>query len=105
MSPVDRLATGVLTGALIVTLAAGPAPIASATWWPAANQGSAESNRRGEVSLEDAVARVQRATGATVIAAETRLVDGRAVHFVKVLSRDGRVRIYRVDARSGRMTR
>ncbi|NIV75826.1 MAG: hypothetical protein GWN37_13605 [Gammaproteobacteria bacterium] len=51
------------------------------------------------------MSRVQRATGATVIAAETRTRNGETIHYVKVLSRQGHVRVYRVDARSGRIIR
>ena len=38
-----------------------------------------------------------------VIRAETRKVDGRPVHYIKVLGSNGRVRTMRVDGRTGRM--
>jgi len=53
------------------------------------------------LSLDEAVARVRRRTSGTVIGARTR----GGVHHVKVLSRGGRIRVYRVDARTGRVTR
>ncbi len=94
MSPSRLLAAAVL--AFAVT--AGAPVAAAGAWLPVANHES------GGVSLAEAVTRVQRATGATVIAAETRTRNGETIHHVKVLS-EGHVRVYRVDARTGRITR
>jgi uncharacterized membrane protein YkoI len=53
----------------------------------------------GRLSLEQAVARVQRATGGRVLDAR----DEGEQHRVKVLTRQGEVRVVIVDARSGAM--
>jgi uncharacterized membrane protein YkoI len=53
----------------------------------------------GRISLEQAVARVQRATGGRVLDAR----DEGEQHRVKVLTRQGEVRVVIVDARSGAM--
>lgn len=53
----------------------------------------------GRVSLEQAVARVQRATGGRVLDAR----DEGEQHRIKVLTQQGEVRVVTVDARSGAM--
>ncbi len=60
-----------------------------------------EAAQRGGVSLDEAVARVRRDTGGRVLSAETRENRGRATHRIKVLLRDGSVRVVNVDAQSG----
>ena len=53
---------------------------------------------RGGVSLDAAVARIQRETGGRVLSATTVDEGGRAVHRIKVLLPSGKVRVYQVDA-------
>ena len=54
------------------------------------------------ISLDQAVARVRSRVDGEVISAKTRYNNGRPVHYIKVYDR-GRVRTFRVDARSGRI--
>ena len=81
-----------------------PTPVA-ALWLslllaaPAAAQAPAE---RGSRSLDGTVSRLRERTGGRVLSAETRQLDGRPTHFVRILTPDGKVRRIRVDARSGR---
>jgi uncharacterized membrane protein YkoI len=56
-----------------------------------------ESTQRDGLSLDEAVARVQRDTGGRVLSADAR--DGG--YRIKVLLRDGSVRVVNVDAQSG----
>ncbi len=58
---------------------------------------------RPRVSLDQAVSKVRSQYGGKVIRAETRNVDGRSMHYVKILSAEGRVRTVRVDGRTGRI--
>lgn len=58
-----------------------------------------EESRRDGISLDEAVARVRRATSGRVLSAEPR--DG--YYRVKVLLPNGAVRVINVDARSGRL--
>jgi hypothetical protein len=53
------------------------------------------------VSLDEAVAHVQRRTGGRVLSAETRMENGAAVHHIRVLTDNRRVRTIRVDAQTG----
>ena len=53
---------------------------------------------RAGVSLDVAVARVQRETGGRVLSAKTVNESGRRVHQIKVLLPSGKVRVYHVDA-------
>ena len=66
---------------------------------PGSGDFSVQQVADGRISLEQAVARVQRTTGGRVLDART---DGGA-HRIKVLTREGEVRIVRVDARTGAM--
>lgn len=52
---------------------------------------------RGE-SLDSAVSRVRGSTGGRVLSAETRNEDGRKVHYIRVLTRNGKVKRIRVEA-------
>ena len=60
-----------------------------------------ETARRDGVSLDEAVARVRRDTGGRVLSAEARENRGRTSYRIKVLLRDGSVRVVNVDAQSG----
>jgi hypothetical protein len=53
--------------------------------------------RRG--SLDEAVADVQRRTGGRILSAETLEERGRAVHSIRVLTPEGRVRTFELEAR------
>ncbi|OOZ36215.1 hypothetical protein BOW51_08185 [Solemya velesiana gill symbiont] len=55
----------------------------------------------GNHSLDREVERVRRETGARVLSAETRRVDGQPVHVIRVLTDDGRVKRFRIDASPG----
>lgn len=50
------------------------------------------------ISLEQAVAQVQRDTGGRILTAETIKRNGRAVHRIKVLLPNGNVRVIHVEA-------
>jgi len=52
----------------------------------------------GAVTLDEAVAGVRADHGGRVLSAETRNVNGRRVHYIRILTNDGRVRQIRVNA-------
>ena len=54
------------------------------------------------VSLDQAVRRVRSSSGGKVIKASTSWSNGRPIHNIRVLSKDNRVRTYRVDGVTGR---
>lgn len=60
-----------------------------------------EASRRNGLTLDEAVARVRRDTGGRVLSAEARENRGRTTYRIKVLLRDGSVRVVNVDAQSG----
>ncbi|HSD96574.1 MAG TPA: PepSY domain-containing protein [Sulfuricaulis sp.] len=60
-----------------------------------------EAAQRNGISLDEAVARVRRDTGGRVLSAEAREYRGRTSYRIKVLLRDGSVRVVNVDAQSG----
>jgi uncharacterized membrane protein YkoI len=62
-----------------------------------------QDSRREGISLDEAVARIRRETGGRVLSAEARDRRGDATYRIKVLLPNGAVRVYNVDARSGRM--
>ena len=55
------------------------------------------------ISKDEAVAMVRARTGGKVLRAERRSDQGRAAYRIRVLTPDGRVREYRVDATTGAM--
>jgi hypothetical protein len=55
------------------------------------------------IGLAEATRMVRDATGGQVLRAETKRDKGRTVHRIRVLTEDGRVRTWHVDAETGRM--
>lgn len=53
--------------------------------------------------LRDSVRQVERDTGGEVLRAERVPQDGRAVNRIKVITPEGRVRVYREDVRGSEM--
>ena len=51
------------------------------------------------MSLSEAIESVRRRTGGRVVSAETRIEGGREVHYIKVLTKDGKVRTHKVNGR------
>jgi uncharacterized membrane protein YkoI len=50
------------------------------------------------LSLQDAIAKVERDTHGKVLSAETKRTGNRAIYRIKVLTRDGRVQVIEVPA-------
>jgi len=51
----------------------------------------------GGMSLSQAIESVRSRTGGKVVSAETRVQGGREVHHIKVLTKDGKVKTYKVN--------
>ncbi len=51
------------------------------------------------MSLSEAIESVRRQTGGRVVSAETKVSNGREVHHIKVLTKDGKVRTHKVNGR------
>jgi uncharacterized membrane protein YkoI len=52
------------------------------------------------MTLRDAIRKVQRETGAKVLSAETKHIGKRTIYRIKVLTRDGQVKVIEVRADS-----
>lgn len=50
------------------------------------------------ITMRDAIRKVQRETGAKVLSAETKHVGRRTLYRIKVLTRDGQVKVVEVPA-------
>ena len=85
------LCAGLAFGGLQAPTAAAAEPVRMA---PASEQ---------NVSLAEATRRVREHAGGQVLRAETRRDKGRTVHRIRVLTEDGRVRNWHVDADTGRI--
>jgi len=53
------------------------------------------------ISLDQATRQVLGSGNHRVLGAETVMIDGREVHVIKVLTPDGRIRYFRIDAETG----
>ena len=51
------------------------------------------------MSLSEAIESVRRRTGGRIVSAETKVQGGREVHYIKVLTKDGKVRTHKVNGR------
>jgi len=80
----------ILTGVLLTVMLVFSSPVV------------ADSPDKPRYSLDDAVRIVRKQVGGEVLRAETRKKSGHTVYFIRVLTRDGRVRTVVVDARTGK---
>ena len=96
-----RLITGVLILLLAMLPATGPV-LAAPYYHPRLLLAKNKHNNNGGISLDEAVAKARRHNEGKVLSAETIRVDGRKVHRIKILTKDGRVKRTRIDAGSGK---
>jgi hypothetical protein len=80
-------------------LLAGPV----VTTTPAAAEPLRMAQAGNGISLDQAMRMVRERTGGQVLRAETKRDKGRTVHRIRVLTEDGRVRTWHVDAETGRI--
>ena len=85
---------------LTLLLAAGPVIAAPFHQFPL-QIAQRDNAGNGGISLDEAVAKARRHNEGKVLSAETIRVDGRTVHRIKILTKDGRVKRTRIDARTG----
>lgn len=63
----------------------------------------ADAGKQARVSLDEATERVQKNTGGRVLSAQTVREEGRDLYRIKVLTRQGEVRIVYVNPATGDM--
>jgi uncharacterized membrane protein YkoI len=51
------------------------------------------------MTLSEAVEQVRRQTNGRIISAETKISNGREVHHIKVLTKDGKVKTHKIQGR------
>ncbi len=61
-----------------------------------------QSSKDLKYSLDDAVKMVRNKIDGEVVRAETRKKSGHVIHRIRVITRDGRVRTFEIDARTGK---
>jgi len=54
------------------------------------------------MTLAQAIESVRRQTNGRILSAETRVSDGREMHYIKVLTKDGKVKTHKVPGRNRR---
>ncbi|MES9899442.1 MAG: hypothetical protein ABW148_10510 [Sedimenticola sp.] len=90
----------VLCGLLIAT------PAAAQRFSPGEGGGGSYQNQRESgresTGLGRAVSRLRKSTGGRVLSAETEEQEAGPVHYIRILTREGKVRRFRVDGESGR---
>lgn len=62
--------------------------------------GAFQVAQKGGMSLSEATAKVRRDTGGQIVSAETKVKNGRETHYIKVLTKDGKVKTVKVPGRS-----
>jgi len=56
------------------------------------------------ISLDDATRQILKDGSKRVLGATTEIIDGREIHIIKVLTPDGRIQHYKIDAETGAVT-
>ena len=54
-----------------------------------------------KISLDEATSQILKEGNMRVLGATTEIIDGREVHVIKVLTPDGHIQHYKVDAETG----
>ncbi len=55
------------------------------------------------ISLDEATKHIIEGTYNKVLGAQTELIDGKETHIIKVLTPDGRIQYYKIDAQTGQL--
>ncbi|WP_340122655.1 hypothetical protein [Methylobacter svalbardensis] len=63
----------------------------------------AENNLQAYISLDEATKQIIEGTYNKVLGAQTEIIDGQEVHIIKVLTPDGRIKYYKIDAQTGQL--
>ncbi|TRW92865.1 PepSY domain-containing protein [Candidatus Methylobacter oryzae] len=63
----------------------------------------AEDNLPASISLDEATKHIIEGTYNKVLGAQTELIDGKEIHIIKVLTPDGRIQYYKIDAQTGQL--
>jgi uncharacterized membrane protein YkoI len=63
----------------------------------------AESNLLATITLDEATKQIIEGTYNKVLGAQTEVIDGKTVYIIKVLTPDGRIRYYKIDAETGQL--
>lgn len=63
----------------------------------------ADNNQPASISLDEATKQIIEGTYNKVLGAQTEIIDGKAVHVIKVLTPDGHIRYYKIDAETGQL--
>jgi uncharacterized iron-regulated membrane protein len=95
-----RLLGGVVATLLCAAFLAGGAMVPVT---PVAAEPLRVAQANNGISLAQATRMVREQTGGQVLRAETKRDKGRTVHRIRVLTEDGRVRTFTVDAETGRI--
>jgi uncharacterized membrane protein YkoI len=96
-----RLITGGLILLLATLLATGPV-LAAPHHYTRILIAQNGHNNNGDISLDQAIARARQSNQDQVLSAETVQKDGRKIYRIKILTKDGRVKRTRIDARTGK---
>jgi uncharacterized membrane protein YkoI len=95
-----RACRGTVAALLCVAFVIGGGLVPAA---PVAAEALRVAQASNGISLAQATRMVRDQTGGQVLRAETKRDKGRTVHRIRVLTEDGRVRTWHVDAETGRI--
>jgi uncharacterized membrane protein YkoI len=59
----------------------------------------------GVISLDQATSKVIQQNNGKVLGARTESLEGRVIHVIKILTRDGRIQHVKVDAETGQVSK
>ncbi len=67
------------------------------------NSSFAEQNSVASISLDEATKQIIEGTYNKVLEAHAETIDGKTVYVIKVLTPDGRIHYYKIDAETGQL--
>jgi uncharacterized membrane protein YkoI len=63
----------------------------------------AENKQLAYINLDEATKQIIEGTYNKVLGAETVIIDGKTVHVIKVLTPDGHIQYFKIDAETGQL--
>lgn len=63
----------------------------------------AENTLLANISLDEATKQIIEGTYNKVLGAQIEIIDGKEVYIIKVLTPDGRIQYYKIDAETGQL--
>lgn len=103
MKAILKLVMTALIAASTAAARAGPVETRRAESGPLQFRPAGSALSLTRIDLDQATQQILRQSSVKVLSAYTAIVDGREIHVIKILTPDGHIRYFRIDAETGNL--